>query len=121
MIDNIFRSMTGVHMRFYKFLYVGEQVKHVHLIKQKLRVHAYVNIYLITLSSGDDQLEIYQAALLKQRYFRKHAPIVIGIAADHAEAVGLVERIVQESLQRTGACDLKAYLKLRVKDQKKGI
>lgn len=113
--------MTEVHMRFYKYLYVGEQIKHVNLIKQKLRVHAYTNVWLITLCAGTDQLEIFKASLLKQRYFRKHAPVVVGIASDYDEAVALVEQIVNESLKRTGACDLKEYLKLKAKDRKKGI
>ena len=30
------------------------------------------------------------------------------------------QKIVEESLERTGTCDLKEYLKLKVKDQKKG-
>lgn len=108
-------------MKFYKCLYVGDRVRHVHAVKQKLRFHADVNVYLIAICSGTDQLEIYRASLLKQRYFRKHAPIIAGIAADYEEAVGLVQQIVEESLQRTGTCDLKYYLKLKAADQKKGI
>ena len=107
-------------MKFYKDLYVGETVEHVGMIKQKLKIHAMVRVYLVTLASGDDQLEIYSSVLLKQKYFRKHAPIIIGIASDYEEAVSIVQQIVGESLERTGKCDLKEYLKLKVKDQKKG-
>ena len=57
---------------------------------------------------------------LFQKYFRKHAPIIIGIASNYEEAVAIVQKIVEESLERTGTCDLKEYLKLKVKDQKKG-
>ena len=108
-------------MKFYKNLYVGETVEHVGVIKQKLKIHAMVRVYLVTLAYGDDQLEIYSSMLLKQKYFRKHAPIIIGIASDYEEAVGIVQQIVEESLERTGKCELKEYLKLRVKDQKKGL
>ena len=104
-------------MKFYKYLYVGETVERVGILKQKLKIHAMVRVYLVTLACGDDQLEIYSSMLLKQKYFRKHAPIIIGIASNYEEAV---KKIVEESLERTGTCDLKEYLKLKVKDQKKG-
>ena len=107
-------------MKFYKYLYVGDSIEHIGIIKQKLKIHAMVNVYLVTLANGDDQLEIYSSMLLKQKYFRKHAPIIIGIAAEYEEADLLVQRIVEESLERTGKCDLKEYLKLKVEDQKKG-
>ena len=107
-------------MKFYKYLYVGETVEHVGILKQKLKIHAMVRVYLVTLACGDDQLEIYSSMLPKQKYFRKHAPIIIGIASNYEEAVAIVQKIVEESLERTGTCDLKEYLKLKVKDQKKG-
>lgn len=107
-------------MKFYKYLYVGETVEHVGILKQKLKIHAMVRVYLVTLACGDDQLEIYSSMLLMQKYFRKHAPIIIGIASNYEEAVAIVQKIVEESLERTGTCNLKEYLKLKVKDQKKG-
>ena len=84
-------------MKFYKYLYAGETVEHVGILKQKLKIHAMVRVYLV-----------------------KHAPIIIGIASNYEEAVAIVQKIVEESLERTGTCDLKEYLKLKVKDQKKG-
>lgn len=57
-------------MKFYKYLYVGETVEHVGILKQKLKIHAMVRVYLVTLACGDDQLEIYSSMLLKQKYFR---------------------------------------------------
>ncbi len=59
-------------MKFYKYLYAGETVEHVGILKQKLKIHAMVRVYLVTLACGDDQLEIYSSMLLKQKYFRKH-------------------------------------------------
>ena len=107
-------------MKFYKYLYVADSVKHIEVLKQKLRIHAAVNAYLITLALGDDQLEIYSAILLKQKYFRRHAPIIIGIASDYDEAVAIVQKIVEECLKDTGGCDLKEYLKLKAKNNHNG-
>ncbi len=59
-------------MKFYKYLYVGETVEHVGIFEtKKLKIHAMVRVYLVTLACGDDQLEIYSSMLLKQKYFRK--------------------------------------------------
>lgn len=106
-------------MRFYKYLYVGDGVKNPSRIKRKLQLHAGVSVYLIAAASGDDQLEIYHSALLKQRYYRKHPPVIIGLAGDYEEAVQLVVRITEECLAWSGNCNLKEYLRARAKQGSK--
>lgn len=104
-------------MKFYKKMYIGENVNNIFATKQKLKMHAGVDVYVIALSRGMDQLEIYHASYLKQRYYRKHPPVIIGIASDHAEAVRLVIKITEECLEQMGNCDLKEYLKYKVKSE----
>lgn len=102
-------------MKFYKNLYIGDNVNNAATVKTKLKIHALVNVYVIALAQGNDQLEIYHAAYLKQKYYRKHPPVIIGIAADYEEAVEIVRKITDECVRETGECDLKGYLKKKVK------
>ena len=102
-------------MKFYKALYVGDTVKDPNKIKKKLKRHEGCLVYVICIAQGDDQLEIYHSGYLKQKYYRKHPPIVIGIASDYKEAVNIVVQITKECVEKTGSCNLKDYLKMKVK------
>lgn len=104
-------------MKFYKYLYAGDTIKNLPKMKWKLKHHAGVNLYVITIAQGADQLEIFHGAYLKQRYFRYHPPIVVGIASNYEEAVQIIMEITQECLNVTGACNLKDYLKWKAGKQ----
>ncbi|MCM1155964.1 MAG: hypothetical protein NC314_10550 [Roseburia sp.] len=100
-------------MKFYKNLYIGETIKKPDKVKRKLKRHARaLKVFVITLASGDGQLEIYHNMILGQPYYRKkeNAPYVIGIAGSYDEAVALVCRITEEALAQNGSADLKKYL-----------
>ena len=102
-------------MKFYKHLYIGDTVNNPDKIKRKLRLHMGVSVYVVTLSKGPDQLEFFHGGYLKQKYYRAHPPIIVGIASDYGEALEIILRITQECLDATGGCDLKEYLKQKVK------
>ncbi len=102
-------------MKFYKYLYVGDTVTDPARIRRRLKLHAGVNAYVIAMAKGPDQLEIYHTGYLKQRYYRAHPPIIVGIASSRQEAVEIVVQITQECLDTTGNCNLREYLKQRVK------
>jgi len=102
-------------MKFYKYLYVGDNVKDAAKMKRKLKLHAGVDGYVICIATGEDQLEIYKAAYLKQKYYRYHPTIIVGIAANYDEAVDIVVQITKECLYATGECNLKEYLKGKAK------
>lgn len=104
-------------MKFYKYLYLGDNITNPAKIKRKLKQHAGVNVYVITIAPGPDQLEIFHSAYLKQRYYRYHPPIIVGISSDYDEAVEIIVKITQESLEATGTCNLKEYLKLKSKQK----
>lgn len=106
-------------MKFYKYLYIGDTVKELPKIKQKLKLHAGTSVYVICIAGGDDQLEIYHSAYLKQKYYRYHPPVVIGIASDYDEAVEIIIKITKECLEATGGCNLKEYLKEKAKGMQK--
>ncbi len=102
-------------MKFYKYLYIGDTVTNPAKIKWKLKHHAGVNVFVITIAPGPDQLEIFHSAYLKQMYYRHHPPIIVGIASNYEEAVGIVVEITQECLDAVGNCNLKEYLKQKAK------
>lgn len=102
-------------MKFYKYLYIGDTVKEPNKIKRKLKSHAGLMIYVICIAEGADQLEIFHSAYLKQKFYRYHPPIIVGIASNYEEAVEIIVQITKECLQKTGGCNLKEYLKLKAK------
>lgn len=71
------------------------------------------NFYVISLAKGANQLDIYPAYCLQQSYYRMHQPVIVGLAKNYDEAVDLVMRIVSESLEYTGKCNLKEYIHSR--------
>lgn len=102
-------------MKFYRYLYIGDTVTDLAKIKWKLKHHAGTQVFVVTIAQGADQLEIFHAAYLKQRYYRYHPPIIIGIASCYEEAVDIIVKITQECVEVTGTCNLKEYLKQKVK------
>lgn len=102
-------------MRFYKYLYVGDSIKHPAKVKRKLKTGAgQMKIYIIALSPGDNQLEIYHCAYLQQKYYKRNPPVIIGISGGYDEAVELVQKIALEAIALTGACNIKSYLRQQV-------
>lgn len=100
-------------MELYPRLYVGKDLHNPDKVIHKLKKHAkLLNAYVITLSRNPvDQLDIYKAGFLSQKYFRQHPPYVIGLAAGYDEAVDLVRQIAEETFAARGDCELKEYLK----------
>lgn len=98
-------------MKFYTQLYVGEGVRHLRSIKRKLKGGRLIkDAYLITFAAGNDLLEIYDAKVFSQKYYKSFSRMIVGIASDYEEAVDLVIKMIEESLNNRGDCDVKAYL-----------
>ncbi len=104
----------AIRLTYHPNLYLGDSIdrKKLDKIKWKLeKVPLLSGVFLITISrNASDQLEIYEAKQLVQRYYKKNPPYVVGIAENHGEAVALVEHLVQECLRERGDCALKEYL-----------
>lgn len=100
-------------MELYPRLYIGESVNNPDKLIHKLKKHAkLLDAYVITLSkNASDQLEIYKAGYLSQKYYRENPPYIIGIAGNYEEAVGLIEQIAKEAYAAQGNLQLKEYLK----------
>ncbi len=103
-----------VPLTYHPRLYVGESIREKKLdkIKKKLESRPLLSgVFLITLSENQsDQLDIYEAKLLAQSYYKRNPPVVVGLAGNYDEAVSLVEQLVRECLEERGDCALKEYL-----------
>lgn len=104
-------------LNYHPDLYLGESIREKKLdkIKKKLENKPLLSgVFLIALSRNpSDQLEIYSARQLAQKYYAKYPPYVVGIAGNYDEAVKMVERLVQECVEKRGDCALKEYLLCR--------
>ncbi len=99
---------------YYPGLYLGESIPEEKLDKIKKRLEKkplLSQVFLLTISrNASDQLEIFSARQLAQKYYEKNPPYIIGLAGNYDEAVGLVQKIVAECLKERGDCSLKEYL-----------
>ncbi|MDE6639710.1 MAG: hypothetical protein K2K63_04235 [Acetatifactor sp.] len=104
-------------LNYHPDLYLGESIREKKLdkIKKKLENKPLLSgVFLIALSRNpSDQLEIYSARQLAQKYYAKYPPYVVGIAGNYDEAMKMVERMVQECVEKRGDCALKEYLLCR--------
>lgn len=99
--------------KFYKYLYWDEAVpeKDRNRIKWRIKVGKRSKpCFVVTLSMGPDQLEIYNSLILLQKYYRENPRFIIGIAKDYDGAVGIVKKIAEECYLQNGNLRLKDYL-----------
>lgn len=98
-------------MRFRKELYLGEGIKNRQIIQQKLRIGAgMVDVYVISLSRGRDQLECMHCSQFKQRVIRENIGLIVGLAKGRNEAQELMITMIEDSLKETGSPNVKEYL-----------
>ena len=98
-------------MEFFKNLYLGQNVTNVTKIKKQiLNRSIFVNAYVITLALNEDQLEIYDAKILRQTYYQLNPRTIVGIASDYDEALQLILQIIEESFLHGYEGKLKSYL-----------
>ena len=98
-------------MKFFENLYLGPKVPNVSKIKKQIMNKSYfVNAYVIALANGDDQLDIFDAKVLRQSYYRANPRTIVAIAADYDEAVELLMQITQDALRQGYQGRLKEFL-----------
>ncbi len=104
----------AVKLNYHPELYLGESINAEKLdkIKKKLENKPLLSgVFLIAVSRNpSDQLEIYSARQLAQKYYAKYPPYVVGIAGSYDEAVAMVEQMVRKCIEERGDCALKEYL-----------
>ncbi len=100
-------------MRYLKDLYVSEELKGreeeimEHLEKKEFQFR----VYLIALPENEkNQLEIYHSGMLNQKWYRDKDVFVVGLAKGYLQALELVRKIAEETVDKTGDADIRQYI-----------
>ena len=107
-------------MKWYKYLYVGESIRHkTEIIKWKIKHNVgQINIFVITIASNPrNLLDIIPAQELMQKGYPKKGLLVIGLAKGKDEAYKVVAQIIDEVYRKTGSFAVLPYLQTK-KDSK---
>lgn len=102
-------------MRFYKHLYVSDNLKEkTASIKMRLRLHKFQpGLFLLCLPEGSNELEYFSAVLLLQPYYKRRPRkdlFIIGLAESETECMNMIEGILKETLTSEYPCQIKKYL-----------
>lgn len=100
-------------MKFLQELYMGERVapKADQIIKKIMTDEAVSNLYLIAMSTHpDNMLDLIPHWEVLQKGYPKDHIRVAGLADGKKDAIGLIQFMVEESLEKTGSADVRAYL-----------
>lgn len=105
------RFGMGINMRFRKELYLGEGIRNSWKIRRRLKTGAgMLNLYVISIASGSNQLECTHCSFFKQRLIRENVGLIVGLAKGYPEAQQLMITMIEDSLRLTGTPNVKEYL-----------
>lgn len=107
-------------MKFAKHLYLSEglEKKKKRVLYRLRRGKLQVPVYLVALCDyGQERMEIICSAELLQKSYPSEELFVAGIAGDYDEALELVRRITQESLDALMGTDLCGYIHHREQEK----
>ena len=102
-------------MHFLKELYVSEGIKNKKKVIWKLKHGAgMTDIYVISISSGSDQLDCTHCCFFKQKYLRKNVGLIVGLAKGREEMMELLLKMFNDCLEATGNANVKEYFLGRI-------
>ena len=98
-------------MRFLKEMYVGKGIINTQKVMWKLKHGAgLVDVYVISISNGTDQLDCTLCSYFKQKAIRDNVGLIVGLAKGYSEAKELIVSMMEESLRETGSANVKDYI-----------
>lgn len=100
-------------MRYFKELYISEELKgrEAEVVEHLEKKEFQFRIYLIALPENEkNQLEIYHSGMLNQEWYRNKDVFVVGLAKGYLQAIELVRKIAEETLEATGGADIRQYI-----------
>ena len=104
----------SLNISFRKNLYCSEDIteRELNRIMDQLKNKPlFSDVYLIVPAGNQkDMIEFYHSRQLAQPYYHERPIDVIGIARTYAEAVFMVQKMVQECLDERGDSALREYL-----------
>lgn len=108
------RDKMAISVTFHEKLYIGDSIetKKLGKIKKKLQKAPFLTkVFLILPASNpNDQLDILEAKELSQPHYRGRVFLVLGIASNKGEAMGLVERMAVDCVKERGDCNLREFM-----------
>ena len=98
-------------MRFLKEMYVGKGIRNKQSVMWKLQ-HGVgmIDVYVISISGGNNQLDCTSCAYFKQKAIREHVGLIVGLARGYSEAKELMISMIEEALEVTGSANVKDYI-----------
>lgn len=100
-------------MKFLQELYLGEHIvpKVDQIVKKILADKLVPNLYLIAMATHpDNMLDLIPEWEVLQKGYPKEQIRIVGLAEDKEDAIGLIQFIIKESIEKTGSADVRAYL-----------
>ena len=100
-------------MRFYKYLYVQEQLekKKDKIIEKLMQKKILLSCHIVTLSSNPkNQLDIYSSKFLFQPWVSTEKMFVVAIVKSHEDAMEYVEKLVKDVYNETKRTDVRSYI-----------
>ena len=102
------------NVTFSKKLYISDSMNIQKLDKLKksiLEKPVLTKVFLITISTNQgEQLDIIESYYLAFPFYRDYPLHIVGLAGSNKEAVGLIEKIVQDCLDTRKDVDLRTFL-----------
>lgn len=107
----VIRESGERSMRFLKEIYLGEGIKNKQKVIWKLKHGAgMLDVYVISISNGNDQLDCMNGSYFKQKAIRDNIGLIVGLAKGYSEAQKLMVTMIEEAFAETGNANVKKYL-----------
>lgn len=100
-------------MRFYKYLYVQEELekKKEKIIRKLEQKKILLSFHIVALASNpENQLDIYSSKYLFQPGFPTDDLFVVAIVKSHEDAVEYVEKLLKDVYNETKRTDMRSYI-----------
>lgn len=107
-------------MKFLQELYLGEHLgsKADRMLENIMDGKAIPNLYLLAMSNHpDNMLEMIPEWEILQKGYPKEELRIVGIAKGRQDAFKLVQFIIEESMEKIGTADIRAYLESKWEGQ----
>lgn len=102
---------------FCRQLYMDEHTsKNFQSIRRKFRAGQYPSgTFVIILSKTSGRVEYFDCKAFKQKYYKEtgNYPLIVGLAKNKESAEKIIIKMIEETVEKTGNADVKAYLKSR--------
>lgn len=98
-------------LKFRENLYLPEGEWDLKKVKHNLKTgRGQLNIYVIAISSGDNQLEYFHNSMFKQKILHRMDYSIVGLARSTEECNDLIVDISKDCFEKRGDYDMKAFL-----------